>query len=185
MLRSIRLLAAPVALLAASLASSTANATVASAPSRAGGDLTCTASAEANFDEALSSSNTTANVDITGRLTNCESPNGKFTAIKSGKLTASGTATSRGGLNPCSLILTLTGTGTFDWDPTGSGSSSVEFSLNTNPGVSEPVLNFSITGGPLEGDSALPVIPVITPNTDCLFNGLKSLKFPLTVVTFA
>lgn len=184
MLKPIRLLAAPVALLTVALACSPANATVASPSSRADGDLTCKASAEANFDEALTSSNTTANVDITGTLMDCVSANGEFSAITSGELTANGTATSKAGLNPCSVILTLTGTGTIDWGPTGSGSSSVEFSLNTNPDVSDPLLEFTVTSGPLEGDSALP-LPVITPNPDCLVNGLKSLRFPLTVVNFA
>ncbi|WP_018348149.1 hypothetical protein [Longispora albida] len=159
-----------------------ASLTVPAGPAQAAvGDLACTGAAQATFTPALTSGGTVA-VSATGTLTGCVSVNGAYTQLKSATLTASGTATAAPGLNPCTLVLTITLTGTLTWTPTGqqSGISAV---LNTNLATGSAAVSIQVNTGPLAGDTGTEA-PVVTPNLDCLFNGLNALNATLVVFSF-
>jgi hypothetical protein len=144
--------------------------------SAAVGDLLCTATAQGNFVPPLTSSGGTVDVDVTGALSNCVSPNQNYTALQSASITGSGTATAVPGV-PCSLLLTINFTATVVWSPPGSPNSELDVVVSTNP----PEISAVFTDGLLDGDSMLPLVVVINPNPDCLLGQLKYLTTSLSV----
>lgn len=148
------------------------------------GDLVCTTNAQLNFSPPLTPANTTAQVSATSGFVNCTSLNGAYTYLKSATAIASGTATSAGGLNPCSLLLSVDlPTARAHWSPNGQVST-LTVVVNTNPSAGAIALGGKVTGGPLKGDS-LAAYGAAVPNADCALNGLSSLALPLTVATFS
>jgi hypothetical protein len=140
----------------------------------AAGDLVCTATAQINFTPALTVFNTSAKASASGGLVSCLSPNGRYPNLRSAAITGSGTATSAGGLNPCSLLVTIDLNATAGWSPTGQKSKAI-FTVNTDLAAGSATFGGSVSSGPLAGDSVTPVGAVVVPNADCLLNGLKSL----------
>jgi hypothetical protein len=153
---------------------------VASAPSQAAtGDLTCTASAQANLKDPLTGAGTSA-LDITGALSDCRSPNGSWSSLLSASVTGTGTVTAQGGL-PCDLQLTITGTATLAWSPGGPPNSVLDVTFST---VGTVTIAITVTHGPLAGDTVT-VVPTVHPNPDCATAGLKSLTSEATAAVFS
>jgi hypothetical protein len=147
------------------------------------GDLVCLASGTVTFNPALTLTNTTSNVTASTLLKNCASPNGMHTDLKNAIAASSGSATSAGGINPCSLLLDVKATGAFTWQPSGQ-KSNFEDAVVTNPSDGTIHINGRVTSGPLNGDPVT-IAPIVGhPNLDCAVNGLKSLTFEAAVVVF-
>jgi hypothetical protein len=138
--------------------------------SAAVGDLTCTATAQANFSPPLTLAGGTVDVDITGAFTNCLSPNGNYTALNSGTFTGKGVASAPPGV-PCSLLITITGSVTVDWSPPPVQDSKFDFVIDVNPLDGTVELSGGFTQGPLAGDSFAPIPSEFNPNLDCVITG--------------
>ncbi|WKX71909.1 hypothetical protein [Streptomyces sp. XD-27] len=147
----------------------------------AAGDLTCTASAELNFDPPLSGPNASAEVDASAEFSNCTSANGHYT-MASATVSATGSATADSG-TPCSLLFTATGTGTIAWN-TGERSG-YTWTVNTDPERGTITVSAEITRGPLRGDTVTAVPVAAHPNTDCAASGLSRLTLAAAEVVFA
>jgi hypothetical protein len=138
--------------------------------SAAVGDLTCTATAQANFSPPLTLAGGTVDVDVTGAFTNCLSLNGNYAAINSGTFTGKGVATAPPGV-PCSLLITITGSVTVDWSPPPVQDSKLDFAIDINPLDGTVELTGGFTQGTLAGDSVAPVPSEFNPNPDCAITG--------------
>ncbi|GAA5072856.1 hypothetical protein [Nocardia iowensis] len=143
------------------------------APAQAAqGDLTCSATFNLTLDPPLRAG-AAASVAISGNLDNCTSPNGRYTSIRSGTLTGTGSATATaGGFNPCRLLVSANGNGTIDW----SAGSDSTFAWRITP---DPITGMSfsanVTGGQLNGDTITVVPRSAQPNQGCATNGLSTL----------
>lgn len=142
--------------------------------------LTCNVNFQLNFSPPLTLTNTTADVTVSAGFVNCISPNGTHDDLLSASVTGTGTAVSLAGV-PCSLLLTVEGTADFTWN-TGD-TSEVSFVVNTNPLAGLITLEGEVTGGTLEGTSAVAVPVLANPNPDCIF-GLTYLASALSQVVF-
>jgi hypothetical protein len=138
--------------------------------SAAVGDLTCTATAQANFSPPLTLAGGTVDVDITGAFTNCLSPNGNYTALDSGTFTGKGVASAPPGV-PCSLLITISGSVTVDWSPPPVQHSKIDFAIDINPLDGTVELTGGFTQGTLAGDSFAPLPSEFNPNPDCAITG--------------
>lgn len=148
------------------------------------GDLTCTVlGGTANFNPPLQPGGSSAVTVEDVTLDDCTSLTGK--TMQTGTAHATDvTATAASGLNPCSLLLTISGDLKIIWTPAaGNLPSTVAATLNLNPANGLPALSITVTAGSLAGDTGT-AAPVITPNADCLTNGLSSLNISAAVVSF-
>jgi hypothetical protein len=154
------------------LASSLAVAVALPTPAQAEtGDLTCTGNFQFDFTPPLTPTNTTADATVGGGLVNCQSPNGKYTRLKSGVRTGTGTATRHFG-DQCAPVMTITEQAVLTWN-TGE-KSNFDITINTDPAAGRITISARFTQGPLAGDTAN-AYPVVHPNTDCATHGLSQL----------
>jgi hypothetical protein len=135
------------------------------------GDLSCTGNFQFDFTPPLTPTNTTADTTVGGGLVNCQSPNGKYTRLKSGVRTGTGTATRHFG-DQCAPVMTITEQAVLTWN-TGE-KSEFDITVNTDPAAGRVTISARFTHGPLAGDTAN-AYPVVHPNADCATYGLSQL----------
>lgn len=163
------------------LASLLAITVVVPVPARAEtGDLTCTGNFQFDFTPPLTPANTTADATVGGGLVNCQSPNGKYTRLKSGVRTGTGTATRHFG-DQCAPVMTIVEQAVLTWN-TGE-KSKFDITVNTDPAAGRVTISALFTNGPLAGDTAN-AYPLVHPNTDCATLGLSQLTSELLQVTW-
>jgi hypothetical protein len=135
------------------------------------GDLTCTGNFQFDFSPPLTTTSTKADAAVGGGLVNCQSPNGKYTRLKSGVRTDTGTATRHFG-DQCAPVLTIVEKAVLTWN-TGE-KSKFDITVNTDPSAGRMTISAVFTSGPLAGDTAH-AYPVVHPNADCATAGLAQL----------
>ncbi|MFF3225793.1 hypothetical protein ACFYV7_23555 [Nocardia suismassiliense] len=162
-----------MSMLAAAAPLAAALAVLPAAPAQAAdGDLSCSATLNLTLEPPLRAGGS-AKVSISGDLTNCISRNGKYTALRSGKLTAAGDATATaGGFNPCGLLVTAKGNGTIAW--VSGGDSSLAWRISPDP-ITGITFSANVTAGQLNGDAITVVPSSAQPNQGCRTNGLSTL----------
>jgi hypothetical protein len=137
------------------------------------GDLTCIGNFQFNFTPPLTATTTTAEADVGGGLVDCVSPNGRYSRLKSGVRTGTGTATRELEVAPCTPVMTITEGAVLTWN-TGE-KSRFRITVNTDPATGRLTITASVTSGPLAGDTANAYPIVLHTNPDCAVNRLTQL----------